>query len=182
MGFVCSPVVCRAISSSNLVQTILADKDIWTNKASSNNCLLKRNNEDKNERKLKKTTSLPQVFSFFLQWIHVPICKSKSFACRQTSLFLTKSPQWLRLYFQKNSRYASCSIVGTILIHLIFSQLTICYVEEPGKWNKWQSDSIMHKSMTRPTISSYLNVQSFLKKKRYHGNKISRWPVCIPSK
>lgn len=65
MGFVCSPVVCRAISCSNLVQTILADKDIWTNKASSNNCLLKKNNEDKNERKLKKTTSLPQVFSFF---------------------------------------------------------------------------------------------------------------------
>lgn len=65
MGFVYSPAVCKVICCFDLIHIIYADKNI--DKLSRNNFFYLKEIATKSERKLKKTTSLPQDFAFFLQ-------------------------------------------------------------------------------------------------------------------
>lgn len=62
-GFVYSPAVCKVICCFDLIHIIYADKNI--DKLSRNNFFYLKETATKSERKLKKTTSLPQDFAFF---------------------------------------------------------------------------------------------------------------------
>lgn len=84
------------------------------------------------------------------------------------------------IFSKKNSsKLPRCGIVWTILIGLIFGQLTFCYVEEPGKWNKWRSDKIIVITRAITLILKCMKPSWEKKKREISWWQLSRWPFPL---
>lgn len=99
MGFVYSPAVCKVICCFGLIHIIYADKNI--DKLSRNNFFLLKRNCNKKWKKIEKDNKPTSRLCIFFAMNSCSNLWKFKFHSKADSLFITNTPQWLRLYFQK---------------------------------------------------------------------------------
>ena len=99
MGFVYSPAVCKVICCFGLIHIIYADKNV--DKPSRNNFFLLKRNCNKKWKKIEKDNKPTSRLCIFFAMNSCSNLWKFKFHSKADSLFITNTPQWLRLYFQK---------------------------------------------------------------------------------